>query len=149
MKRKCVIKKLLLSILFALCFCLGFIASKIHIEPDRIPEQLMGKQYVDIGEVETHNKALRDFYLKYQRGIGFAAIRETSVGGFDGPMIVYLITDDGKFTALFEEEGLFCNSYKEIKPKSLKIGYEDSEGNFVKIDPENYNTIDLTIVVDN
>ena len=87
-----------------------------------------------------------DFFLKYRKGDGFAALRQEHIG-FEGPIVVYLITDDGKFTGLLEEKGLFTNSYKEIKPKSLKIGYEDLEGNFTEIDPENYEGIDLEIII--
>lgn len=145
MKLRCSMKFILGVVLFSGVFFLGIMANSIRVGWDRRPKQLQGKQFIDIGEVESHNKALLDFYIKYKTGVGFAAIRQAH-SGFEGTVFMYLMTENGKFTGFLEEKGVFSNSYREIDSKAIKIGFENSEGHFIEIDPVNYEAIDLRLV---
>ncbi len=138
------IRSSLLGATFVMFFLAGFTASEINQAHCRLPKQLKGRSFYDIGDAARHNYALREFWSKYQRGVGFCAIRQV-VQGFEGPIVVYLVTQDGNFTGYIERHGFFSNVYKEICVDSPRIGYEDETKRFIEIDPEIWDAVDLVI----
>lgn len=126
-------------------FVLGFVAGRIILTQYSLPIQLQGKPYVDIGDMYQHNAAIKDFYVKWKQGAGFAAIRQEGPG-IDEPVISYLITENGKLTVIVENKTLFGSDYKEASPDSIAIGYEEPNGTFIEIDPDGFEGHDLKII---
>lgn len=123
----------------------GFMVGRISLKGHRLPVQLQQRPYVDIGDMNLHNAAIKDFYVKWKQGAGFAAIRQEGPG-IDEPVISYLITENGKLTVIVENKTLFGSDYKEASPDSIAIGYEEPNGTFIEIDPDGFEGHDLKII---